>query len=124
MSELVVGGDCLDRDAAQEYRRTWVVRLSPSSISRSTPALQPEPFLRTSASVAGDVDGDGHADLIVGSSRYSPAANGAGRAYLYSGSGGKLLKTWTMFLITSAWSGIHGFHSGRLFVISSGVNKK
>jgi hypothetical protein len=25
------------------------------------------------------------------------------------------------FLITSAWSGIHGFHSGRMFVISSGL---
>jgi len=24
-------------------------------------------------------------------------------------------------LITSAWSRIHGFHSGRMFVISSGV---
>ena len=25
------------------------------------------------------------------------------------------------FLITSAWSGIHGFHSGRMFIVSSGV---
>ena len=25
------------------------------------------------------------------------------------------------FLITSAWSGIRGFHSGRMFIISSGV---
>ena len=25
------------------------------------------------------------------------------------------------FLITSAWSGIRGFHSGRVFVISSGI---
>ena len=25
------------------------------------------------------------------------------------------------FLITSAWSGIHGFHSGRMFIISSGI---
>ena len=27
------------------------------------------------------------------------------------------------FLITSAWSGVHGFHSGRMFIVSSGVNK-
>jgi hypothetical protein len=25
------------------------------------------------------------------------------------------------FLITSGWSGVHGFHSGRVFIISSGV---
>ena len=28
------------------------------------------------------------------------------------------------FLITSAWSGVSGFHSGRVFVISSGVRKQ
>jgi hypothetical protein len=28
------------------------------------------------------------------------------------------------FLITSAWSGIHGFHSGRLFLLSSGMRKR
>ena len=99
----------------------------------------------TSPSVAGDVDGDGFADLIVGAWQYGREAIGAGRAYLYSGKDGRLLKTYTCripgdtfgfdavtlgdvdgdrsadFLITSAWSGISGFHSGRIFVISSGV---
>ena len=99
----------------------------------------------TSPSVAGDVDGDGHADLIVGAWQYSGAAVGGGRAYLYSGQDGRLLKTYTCrtpgdtfgfdavglgdvdgdgtvdFLITSAWSGVHGFHSGRVFILSSGV---
>ena len=101
----------------------------------------------TSPSVAGDVDGDGHADLIVGAWQYSGAAMGAGRAYLYSGRDGHLMKTFTCrtpgdafgfdavtlgdvdgdgtadFLITSGWSGIHGFHSGRVFVVSSGVKR-
>ena len=27
------------------------------------------------------------------------------------------------FLITSAWSGVSGFHSGRVFIISSGVRR-
>jgi FG-GAP repeat/FG-GAP-like repeat/Tetratricopeptide repeat len=99
----------------------------------------------TSPSVAGDVDHDGHADLIVGAWQYSREAVGAGRAYLYSGKDGHLIKTFTCripgdtfgfdsvtmgdvdkdgtidFLITSGWSGVHGFHSGRVFIISSGV---
>ena len=99
----------------------------------------------TSRSVAGDVDGDGHADLIVGAWQYAGAAVSGGRAYLYSGKTGALLKTFTCktpgdtfgfdanqigdidadgaidLLITAAWSGVHGFHSGRMFVISSGV---
>jgi hypothetical protein len=96
---------------------------------------------------AGDVNGDGHDDLIVGAWQYGSAAISGGRAYLYSGKDGTLLNTYTCrtpgdtfgfdavglgdvdgdgtidFLITSAWSGIHGFHSGRMFTISSGVQR-
>ncbi len=99
----------------------------------------------TSASVAGDVDGDGRADLIVGAWQYGGAAVSAGRAYLYSGRDGHLLATYTCrtpgdtfgfdaaglgdiagdgsgaLVITSGWSGVNGFHSGRVFVIASGI---
>ena len=101
----------------------------------------------TSPSNAGDVDGDGYADLIVGAWQYAGAATSAGRAYLYSGKDGRLIRTYTCripgdtfgfdsvtmgdidgdgsvdFLITSGWSGIHGNHSGRVFIISSGIHK-
>ncbi len=99
----------------------------------------------TSPAVAGDVDADGHADLIVGAWQYGKAALSGGRAYLYSGREGRLLKTFTDrvpgdtlgfdavglgdvdgdgtvdLLLTAAWSAVHGHHSGRVFVISSGV---
>lgn len=99
----------------------------------------------TSRSVAGDVDGDGCDDLIVGSWQYSAAAASGGRACLFSGKDGRQLASYTCrcpgdtfgfdavgmgdtdgdgtvdFLITSGWSGVHGFHSGRVFIISSGI---
>ena len=102
----------------------------------------------TSPSMAGDVDGDGRADLIVGAWQYSNAAMSGGKAYLYSGRDGRSLKTYTCrtpgdtfgfdavglgdvdgdgtvdLLITSGWSGVNGHHSGRVFVISSGVMHK
>jgi FG-GAP repeat len=99
----------------------------------------------TSKSTAGDVDGDGIEDLIIGAWQYGEAAVSAGRAYLFSGRDGHLVKTFTCrtpgdtfgfdavglgdvdgdgtadLLITSGWSGVSGHHSGRVFIISSGV---
>jgi hypothetical protein len=101
--------------------------------------------LGTSPSSVGDVDGDGHADILVGAWQYAGAAPSGGRAYLYSGRTGALLRTYTNrtpgdtlgfdavglgdvdgdgtvdFLITAAWSGVRGYRSGRVFLISSGV---
>src|SRR5262249_21914751 len=49
--------------------------------------------LGTSPSVAGDVDGDGYADLIVGAWQYSGEAVGGGRADLYPGTDRHPMKT-------------------------------
>ena len=96
---------------------------------------------------AGDVDGDGRADLIVGAWQYAGAALSGGRATLFSGKDGHVLKTFTCripgdtfgfdavgmgdvdgdgtddLLITSAWSGVRGYRSGRVFIVSSGIRK-
>ena len=101
--------------------------------------------LGTTHSIAGDVDGDGFADLVVGAWQYSGAARGGGRVSLYSGKDGRVMKTFTCktpfdtfgfdavalgdvdgdsttdLLITSAWSAIKGYHSGRVFIVSSGI---
>lgn len=95
----------------------------------------------TTQSIAGDINGDGRADLIVGSWQYSATAQSAGRAYLYDGKSGRLLRTYTSkiagdtfgfdavglalgpkpedraLLITAAWSAVKGHHSGRIFLI-------
>ena len=91
---------------------------------------------------AGDVDNDGYNDLIVGAWQHSGAARSGGKVYLYSGKDGRLMRSYTCriagdtfgfdatgmgdvngdglidFLLTSAWSGINGFHSGRVFIVS------
>jgi hypothetical protein len=93
---------------------------------------------------AGDVDRDGRADLIIGAWQYAGGAVSGGRATLFSGKTGAPLKTFTCrtpgdtfgfdavgmgdvdrdgaldFLITSGWSGVRGYHSGRVFLISGG----
>jgi hypothetical protein len=91
---------------------------------------------------AGDVDGDGHDDLLIGAWQHGSAAVSGGTVYLYSGKDGSLVReitgqvmgeTWGFdttgvgdvdgdgtidFLVTSAWSAINGGRSGRMFIIS------
>jgi hypothetical protein len=90
----------------------------------------------------GDVDKDGHDDLLIGAWQYAGAAPSGGRIYLYSGKDGTILQTITGripgetlgfdaagagdvdgdgvpdFLVTSSWSNVKGFRSGRMYIIS------
>ena len=90
----------------------------------------------------GDVNRDGFDDLLVGAWQFSGSAPSGGKVYLYSGKDGTLLRAITGrvpgetfgfdatgagdvngdgvpdLLLTSTWSNIRGFRSGRMFLIS------
>lgn len=91
---------------------------------------------------AGDVDGDGHDDLVIGAWRHGGAAPAGGKVYVYSGRDGRLMRTITGkvmgetlgfdatgvgdvdgdgvpdLLLTSAWSTVNGARSGRMWLVA------
>jgi hypothetical protein len=91
---------------------------------------------------AGDVNGDGFDDIATGAWQFGSAAPSGGKIYVISGKDGVTLRTITGnvpgetlgfdstgmgdvngdgvpdLLVTSAWSTINGFRSGRVFVLS------
>lgn len=91
---------------------------------------------------AGDVNDDGYDDLAVGAWQFAGSAPSGGKIYVISGRDGNSLRTITGrvpgetlgfdstglgdvngdgvpdLLVTSAWSTINGFRSGRVFVLS------
>lgn len=94
------------------------------------------------AARTGDIDGDGRADLIVGSWQYGGAAWSGGRVQVFSSKDGRVLQTitgrvpgetlgfdavgvgdidgdgLTDYLVTSAWSLVNGARSGRVFLVA------
>lgn len=95
----------------------------------------------------GDINRDGYDDLLLGAWQHASAAISGGKVYLYSGKDGSLLRTITCrvpgetlgfdatgigdvdgdgvcdFLLTSTWSSVKGYRSGRMFVISGKAEK-
>jgi hypothetical protein len=95
--------------------------------------------------VAGDLDGDGRADLVVGSWQYGGAAWSGGRVTVRSGQDGHVLEAITGkvpgetlgfdaagigdvdgdgrtdYLVTSAWSMVNGLRSGRTYIVAGTI---
>jgi hypothetical protein len=93
------------------------------------------------------VNGDGVADLVIGSWQYSGAAWSAGRARVISGKDGSVLQTITSrtpgdtfgfdavgigdvdgdgmtdYLVTAAYSMVNGVRSGRTFIVAGTVKR-
>ena len=89
-SDVLVGAR--DYDVASTAGAAFLFVGSPSGTGNGTPAtafavLTPNQTSLFGASLgaAGDIDGDGFADLVVGASNYSNGESGEGAAYLYLG---------------------------------------
>jgi len=88
-ADVVIGAHLFDNGQADEGR-TYVYHGSGSGLA-TTPAwtaenVQAGAELGNAVATAGDVNGDGYADVIVGVERYSNGQSGEGRAYVYQGS--------------------------------------
>lgn len=95
--------------------------------------------------IAGDLNGDGHDDVLTGAWTNSAAAASGGRCYLLSGKDGKVLRMWTCriagatmgfdsttlpdcnddgardLLFTAAWTGVAGPKTGSVYLVSGAL---
>ena len=114
----------------------------PAAVLHDLPAQTPAEGFGIGRGAAGDVDNDGHGDLVIGAYTHSSAAPLAGRTYLFSGKTGAVLRTMTSsiagegsgydavgigdvngdgaidFLITAATHPEKGANTGRTYVIA------
>jgi hypothetical protein len=100
ISDVIVGANQYDNGQSNEGR-AYVYHGSASGLS-TTPAWtaesnQSEAQFGSGVSTAGDVNGDGFSDVIVGAEQYDNVPADEGRAYVYHGSASGLAATaaWT-----------------------------
>ncbi len=134
----------VDFTASSSLGNIFVFSSKDGRIIHDIKGTQTGEMLGTSVSDAGDADGDGVGDLIVGAWQNREAAVSGGKVYLFSGANGKPVKSWTCkqggdtfgfdaqgigdvdcdgkvdFLLTSAWSPVKGVKSGRVYIFAGG----
>ncbi|MBD3303229.1 MAG: hypothetical protein GF346_12360, partial [Candidatus Eisenbacteria bacterium] len=95
-ADLIVGAPLYDDGEAQEGRAI-VYHGSASGLSAvadwSAQSDQAQSFFGRAVGTAGDVDGDGYADVLVGADEYDGAQADLGRAFAYHGAPGGLEST-------------------------------
>lgn len=138
----VYASDWSDASRGPITGRVYLISGADGSIIRTHIGETARDGFGIGAAKAGDVDRDGHADVVVGAWRYSGAAPAGGKVYLFSGRDGSLMRAITGrvmgetfgfdatgigdvdgdgvpdLLLTSAWSAVNGPRSGRVYIIS------
>ena len=138
----VYASDFSDKSSAPGGGKIYVCDATNGQPLLTLTGKQPGEGLGTSPSDAGDVNGDGVGDLVIGAWQNREGAPSGGKVYLYDGRTGDLIRTWTCrqagdtlgfdacgigdvdgdgkidFLLTSAWSNIRGPKTGRVFILA------
>ncbi len=100
-SDVLVGAPLYDEGGRPDAGKVWVFLGSSTGLSStpiwSTAGDQAGAELGYALGIAGDVNGDGHDDVLIGAHRYDNGQPDEGRAYLYLGSATGLAATpvWT-----------------------------
>jgi len=92
--DLIVGADYNDAGGT-DAGRAYVYSGQTGNLIYTFTGEAAEDRFGLTVSRAGDVDGDGYSDLIVGARNNNAGGTNAGRAYVYSGQTGGLLYTFT-----------------------------
>ncbi len=99
-SDVIIGVHCYDNGESNEgrvcvyYGGSSGLPAVPVWIAESN---QVDAYFGISVSTAGDVNGDGYSDMIIGAQRYDSGQSNEGRAWVYVGSptGLSLIANWT-----------------------------